>query len=163
MEVILKKRVEKLGHMGDIVNVKPGYARNFLLRRGFADVATKDKIAQFEAQRAQFEAENLQSRKEAETIASKMEGLKIHLVRSAGDSGILYGSVRPKDIAETITEAGFSISRDQVRIHDAVKTIGIHQVEIALHPEVTAPVKVIVALTEEEAQALAAQDLSAIN
>ncbi len=157
MEVILKKRVEKLGQMGDIVNVKAGYARNFLLRRDLADVASKEKIEHFEKQRAQLEAENLQFKKEAEAVAGKMHGLRIYLVRSAGDSGILYGSVRPKDIAEAVTENGFSINRDQVRFKNAIKMIGLHQVEVVLHPEVAVPVSVVVALTIEEAKALAAQ------
>jgi large subunit ribosomal protein L9 len=158
MEVILKKRVEKLGQMGDVVKVKPGFARNFLLRRGLADVATQEKIAEFEKKRSQLEAENLHFKKEAEAVAEKMQGLCLHLVRQASDTGHLYGSVRSKDVAEAITAAGFSIKREQVRIAKPIKTVGVHQVDIVLHPEVSVTVPVAVALSEEEAIALTQQE-----
>jgi large subunit ribosomal protein L9 len=163
MEIILRKRVEKLGQMGDVVNVKPGYARNFLLRRGLADIATREKIAEFETQRAQLEADNLQLKKEAEAVANKMQGLSINLVRPAGDTGLLYGSVRSKDIAEAVTAAGFTINRDQVRIQNPIKTLGLHQVQVSLHPEVSVAVTLAIALSEVEAAALVAQSSATVN
>lgn len=159
MRVILKQRVEKLGQMGDIVDVKPGFARNFLLPNGFADRATEDKIAEFEAQRAQLEAQNLELRKEAQAVADKMEGLKVILVRSAGESGHLYGSVRPMDLAEVITEAGFTVSKHQVRIEKPIKELGIYKVRVVLHPEVDVIVTLNIGLTEEEALAMTEESL----
>ena len=152
MEVILLQRVDKLGMMGDIVTVKPGYARNFLIPKGFADRATKDRIEHFEQMKKQFEAENLKKREEAEKIASKMQDLVIEFIRSAGETGNLYGSIRRKDIALAVTEAGYSITKDQVQITEPVKTIGLHTIDIRLHPEVSTPVTLNVAMTEEEAK-----------
>ena len=154
MRIILKQRVEKLGQMGDILNVRDGYARNFLLPKGFADRATPDRIAAFEAQRQQLEAHNLQMKAEAEAVAKKMAGLKIALVRSAGESGHLYGSVRSVDLAEAITQAGFTINRHQVRIDNPIKELGLHQVRVSLHPEVDEIVTLGIALTQEEAETL---------
>lgn len=159
MRVILKQRVEKLGQMGDVVEVKAGYARNFLLPSGRADRATEQKIAEFEAQRAQLEAHNLALRQEAEAVASKMEGLKVILVRSAGESGHLYGSVRSTDLAEVVTAAGFTISKHQVRIEKPIKELGIHKICIVLHPEVNAKVTLNIGLTEEEALAMTEESL----
>tara|TARA_A100000171_G_C2135969_1_gene150263 strand:+ start:2977 stop:3558 length:582 start_codon:yes stop_codon:yes gene_type:complete len=161
MRVILKQRVEKLGQMGDIVEVKPGYARNFLFPNGHADRATEQKIAEFEAQRAQLEAQNLELVKEARAVADKMEGLKIILVRSAGESGHLYGSVRSADLAEAITEAGFTVSRHQVRIEKPIKELGIYKIRVALHPEVDVEVTLNIGLTKEEALAMTEESLNA--
>ncbi len=152
MEVILLQRVEKLGIMGDIVTVKPGYARNHLIPKGFADRATKDRIEHFETMKKQFEAENLKKREEAQKIATKMKDLVLEFIRSAGDTGNLYGSIRRKDIAIAVTEAGYSIHKDQVQIPEPVKTIGLHTIEIQLHPEVSIPAILNIAMTAEEAK-----------
>lgn len=154
MRIILRQRVEKLGQMGDILDVKDGFARNYLLPKGFADRATPARIAAFEEQRIQLEAQNLQLKSEAQKVADKMEGLKIALVRQAGESGHLYGSVRSVDLAEAITNAGFSINRHQVRIDHAIKELGVHKVRVCLHPEVDQHVTLGIALTQEEAVAL---------
>jgi len=151
MEVILLQRVEKLGQMGDVVNVAPGFFRNYLYPRKFADRATKQRLEQFQVQRAQLEAENLKNRQEAEKIAKKMEGLNLMFIRSAGESGQLYGSVRTKDIADEIKQQGFTISSNQVIIEHPIKTIGLHQVYVLLHPEVRVPVVLNIAMSEEEA------------
>ena len=151
MDVILLQRVEKLGQMGDIVNVAPGYFRNYLYPRKFADRATKQRLEQFKLQKAQLEADNLKNRQEAEKIAKKMEGIGLTFIRSAGESGQLYGSVRTKDIADEIKEQGFTISSNQVIIEHPIKTIGLHQVYVVLHPEVRVPVVLNIAMSEEEA------------
>lgn len=152
MEVILLQRVEKLGQMGDIVSVKPGHARNHLIPKGFADRATKDRIAHFESMKKQFEADNLKKRDEAQKIASKMTDVVLEFIRPAGDTGNLYGSIRRKDIAVAVTEAGFSITKNQVQISEPVKTIGLHTIAIQLHPEVSTPVILNIAMTDEEAK-----------
>ncbi|HBN22069.1 MAG TPA: 50S ribosomal protein L9 [Holosporales bacterium] len=152
MEVILLQRVEKLGQMGEIVTVKPGYARNHLIPKGFADRATKDRIAHFETMKKQFEADNIKKLDEAQGIAKKMEGLVIEFIRPAGDTGNLYGSIRRKDIAQAVSEAGFSITKNQVQISEPVKHIGVHAVAIQLHPELSSSIIVNVAMTSEEAQ-----------
>lgn len=163
MEVILKKRIEKLGLMGDVVNVKPGFARNYLLRRGFADIATAEKIAEFENKRVHFEADNLHLKQEAEAVATKMQGLTVQLVRQAGDTGLLYGSVRSKDIVEAMAQQGFTISRDQVHIMQPIKTLGVHSIDIMLHPEVSVPIIIAVAMTAEEAAVLADKNMQTVN
>jgi large subunit ribosomal protein L9 len=155
MEVILLERVEKLGQMGDVVSVKPGYARNYLLPRKKALRATKDNIAHFETQRGQFDAANLQKRDEAESIASKLDGLSIVLVRQASDSDQLYGSVTTRDISAEITEAGFSIEKNQVRLDHPIKTVGLHSITVRLHPEVSVSVTANVARTIDEAESQA--------
>lgn len=152
MEVILLQRVEKLGQLGDIVSVKPGYARNHLIPKGFADRATKDRIAHFETMKKQFEADNLKKRDEAQKIASKMTDVVLEFIRPAGDTGNLYGSIRRQDIAVAVTEAGFSITKNQVQISEPVKTIGLHIIDIQLHPEVSTPVTLNIAMTSEEAK-----------
>ena len=152
MEVILLQRVEKLGIMGDIVTVKPGYARNHLIPKGFADRATKSRIEHFEQMKKQFEAENLKKCDEAKKISEKMKDLVVEFIRSAGDTGNLYGSIRRKDIAEAVTNAGYSIHKDQVKIAEPVKSIGLHTIDIQLHPEVLTPVVLNIAMTEEEAK-----------
>ncbi len=155
MDVILLQRVEKLGQMGDVVKVKDGFARNFLLPRKKALRATAANKAQFEKQRAQLEAQNLAQRGEAEKVAEKMTGLSVTILRQAGDSGQLYGSVSARDIAEAATEAGFTLSRGQVVLTTPIKTIGISEVQVTLHPEVSVSVKVNVARSASEAEAQA--------
>lgn len=151
MEVILLERVENLGQMGDIVNVKPGYARNFLLPRDKALRATAENKKIFETKRAQLEAENLKLRKDAEAVAAKMQGLNVVLTRQAGEAGQLYGSVNARDVATAIAAAGFTVNRTQVELAHPIKTLGLFNVTVDLHPEVSLPVVVNVARTEEEA------------
>lgn len=161
MQVVLLERVEKLGQMGEIVRVKDGYARNFLLPRKKALRATKENMLQFEAQRAQLEARNLELRSEAEKVQSKITGLVITVLRQAGDTGQLYGSVTTRDISDGVTAGGFSVNRTQVVLGHPIKTIGLHQVRVALHPEVVSMVTVNVARSEEEAARQAAgEDLT---
>ena len=152
MQVILMERIEKLGLMGEVVNVKPGYARNYLLPQGKARRATQDNIAAFEQQRGQLEAENLKRRDEAEKVGAKLEGLVVTLIRQAGESGQLYGSVNARNLAESVTEAGFTINHDQVGRDHAIKTLGLHPVQIRLHPEVSATITANVARSEAEAE-----------
>ena len=151
MEVILLERIEKLGQMGEVVKVKPGFARNYLLPQKKALRATKENLTHFEGQRHQLEAENLKRRQEAEAVAAKMDGLDVVIIRSAGDSGQLYGSVNARDISEAVTEGGFTIDRQQVVIDRPVKELGFHSFRIRLHPEVTAGITVNVARSQEEA------------
>ena len=151
MEVILLERIEKLGQMGDVVTVKPGYARNFLLPRKKAMRATESNKAVFEAQRAQLEAENLKRREEAEAVAEKLDGMSVVLIRQAGDSGQLYGSVTARDISDAVTEAGVTINRSQVAMDKVIKTLGLHAVKVRLHPEVSVDITGNVARSEEEA------------
>ena len=140
MQVILLERVAKLGQMGDVVDVRPGYARNYLLLQGKALTASKENVEQFEAQKAQLEARNLETRKEAEALAEKLEGEQFVVIRQASDGGNLYGSVTTRDAAETASEAGFSVDRKQVIIREPIKVLGLHQVEVHLHPEVVAEI-----------------------
>ena len=153
MEVILLQRVEKLGMMGDIVSVKPGFARNFLIPQGLADRATKDRIAHLESMKKQYEAENVKQREEAEKLAKKMDGAVIEFIRSAGDTGNLYGSIRRKDLAEAVTKAGFTVSKNQVNIAEPLKTIGLHDIKIQVHPEVDVTIVANIAMSAEEAKA----------
>ncbi len=152
MQVILMERIEKLGQMGEVVTVKPGYARNYLLPQGKARRATKENFALFEQQRVQLEAENLERREEAEKIGAKIDGLTVTLIRQAGESGQLYGSVNARNLAEAVTEAGFTITHDQVSRDHAIKTLGLHPVKIRLHPEVSATITANVARSEAEAE-----------
>ena len=164
MEVVLLERIEKLGQMGDVVQVKDGYARNFLLPGGKALRANKNNLARFEEDRAQLEARNLELKKEAAAIDEKLEGHTIIVIRQAGESGQLYGSVSPRDIAEGLTEGGFSVARGQVVLAAPIKALGLHEVSVKLHPEVTSTVVVNVARTEEEAEAQArGEDVNAMN
>tara|TARA_R110000824_G_scaffold155226_7_gene327881 strand:+ start:39481 stop:40083 length:603 start_codon:yes stop_codon:yes gene_type:complete len=161
MQVVLLERVEKLGQMGDVVTVKDGFARNFLLPRKKALRATKDNLVQFEAQRAQLEARNLEARAEAEKVQAKLEGLTITVLRQAGDTGQLYGSVTTRDIADGVTAEGFSLNRNQVVLEHPIKSIGLHTIRINLHPEVSTTVVVNVARSAEEAERQAAgEDLT---
>ena len=152
-QVILLERVEKLGDMGDLVNVKPGYARNYLLPQKKALRATKDNVAYFEAQKKAIQAESDKQKKEAEKLAKKIEGLKVPLIRAASESGQLYGSVNTRDIAtEASNESGETISRPMVKINTNFKTIGLFPVNIQLHPEVTVEITANIARSKEEAQ-----------
>jgi large subunit ribosomal protein L9 len=152
MQVILLQRIGRLGQMGDVVNVKDGYARNYLLPQKKALRATKDNLAHFETQRAQLEATNLEQKKEAEAVASKLEGKVFVAIRSAGDTGQLYGSVSTRDIAEAITAGGFTIDRRQVVLERPIKALGLHETKVQLHPEVVVKVTLNVARSEEEAE-----------
>jgi large subunit ribosomal protein L9 len=152
IELILMQRVEKLGQMGELVKVRPGYARNFLLPQGKAIRATKANLARFEQERVQLEAQNLKRREEAERIAERMEGLAVVLIRTAGESGNLYGSVSARDIADACGDAGLSVGRQQVLLAAPIKTIGLTPVRVELHPEVILPVTVNVARSAEEAE-----------
>jgi len=152
VELILLQRVEKLGQMGDLVKVKPGYARNFLLPHQKAIRANKSNLAKFEAQRAQLEAQNIKRREEAERVAERVGGLSVIVIRQAGESGSLYGSVSSRDIAEGCTAGGLSVNRGQVILPHPIKTLGLTTVRVVLHPEVSIPVTVNVARSPEEAE-----------
>ena len=151
-QVILLERVESLGQMGDVVRVKPGFARNFLLPQKKAMRATKENLAVFEKQRAQLEAQNLARKGEAEQVAGKMAGLTVVIIRQAGETGQLYGSVSNRDIADAVTAAGFTVERRQVLLLQPIKALGIHATRVSLHPEVDVEVKVNVAQSEDEAK-----------
>jgi large subunit ribosomal protein L9 len=152
MQIILLERVEKLGQMGDLVTVKPGYARNFLLPQGKALRANKANRERFETERAQREADNLTRRSEAETEAGKMSGLAVNMVRAASEMGQLFGSVTSRDIAEAVSEAGFTISRSQIVMDKAIKTLGLTDTRIRLHPEVHVDIIVNIARSLGEAE-----------
>jgi len=153
MQVVLMERIEKLGQMGDVVNVKPGYARNFLLPQKKALRATKDNLARFEQERAQLEAQNLERRQEAEKVGESMAAMTVTLIRQAGESGQLYGSVTARDLSDAITAAGATVDRKQIVMDKVIKTLGIHAVKVQLHPEVAVTVSANVARSEEEAAA----------
>ncbi|PYE85937.1 50S ribosomal protein L9 [Pseudoroseicyclus aestuarii] len=151
MDVILLERVAKLGQMGEIVKVKEGFARNFLLPQGKAMRANEANKARFEEQKAQLEARNLETKKEAEAFGEKLDGQQFIVIRSASDSGALYGSVTTRDAADVITAEGFSVDRKQVQL-SPIKELGLHRVTIVLHPEVEATVELNVARSPEEAE-----------
>ena len=152
MQIILLERIEKLGQMGDLVNVKTGYARNFLIPQGKALRANKANMERFEAERAQREASNLELRKDAETEAAKMHDLAVSMVRAASEMGQLFGSVTSRDIAEAVTDAGFTITRNQVIMDRSIKTLGLTEARIRLHPEVSVTVTVNIARSLAEAE-----------
>ena len=152
MQVILLERIGRLGQMGDVVNVKDGFARNFLLPQGKALRATEANRKRFERDKAQLEARDLELKTEAASVSSKLDGKSFIVIRQAGDSGQLYGSVSTRDIAAVITEGGFSIERRQVLLDRPIKTLGVHELRIALHPEVTPHVTVNVARSPDEAE-----------
>jgi large subunit ribosomal protein L9 len=154
MEVILLERVAKLGQMGEVVRVKDGFARNFLLPKGKALRATKDNRARFEAMKVDLEARNLQHRGEAEKVAQKLDGQSFIVVRQAAEGGQLYGSVSPRDLAGLITERGFTLERAQIALNAPIKMIGMYKVPISLHPEVEVSVSVTVARNADEAERL---------
>ena len=165
MQVILLERVAKLGQMGDVVNVKQGYARNFLLPQGKALRASEANIKAFEGQKVQLEARNAESKSEAQAVAEKLDGQTFVVIRSASDSGALYGSVTTRDAADAATEAGFSVDRKQVVLRAPIKDLGMHDVHVVLHPEVEATIILNVARSAEEAvlqaQGKSIQDLAA--
>jgi large subunit ribosomal protein L9 len=151
MDVILMERVHKLGQMGDVVKVKDGFARNFLLPRKKALRATKANKEHFEKQRAQLEAHNLAAKGEADKVRAKLDGQTFVILRQAGETGLLYGSVSTRDVADAITAGGFTLNRSQIGQDRAIKTLGLHEVRIVLHPEVSAKVTVNVARSADEA------------
>jgi large subunit ribosomal protein L9 len=152
MQVILLERIENLGQMGDVVKVKLGYARNFLLPEKKALRATKDNLSYFESRRAQLEAQNLKLKGEAEAVAAKMDKARVSIVRQAGETGQLYGSVAARDVADGLTAGGFTVEKRQIVIDRPIKMIGIHNVRVVLHPEVSVTVLVNVAQSEDEAK-----------
>src|SRR5271167_3731747 len=152
IELILLERVEKLGQMGQLVKVRPGYARNYLLPQKKSMRATKDNLAYFDTQRAQLEANNLTRKTDASAVAQKLQGLHVVLIRQAGESGQLYGSVSSRDIADAVTEAGFTVNRQQIVLDRPIKTLGLHPVRVMLHPEVGVTVTANVAQSAEQAE-----------
>ena len=152
MDIILLERVAKLGQMGEVVSVKDGYARNYLLPQGKALRVNEANMARFEAEKAQMEARNLETRKEAEALGEKLDGQKFIVIRSASDGGSLYGSVTTRDAAEAATEAGFSVDKKQVVLRGPIKELGLHDVTVVLHPEVEATITLNVARSPEEAE-----------
>ncbi len=152
MEVILLERISRIGQMGDTVKVKDGFARNFLLPQGKALRANESNKKKFEGQRAQLEARNLERKAEASQVAEKLDGMSFIAVRSAGETGQLYGSVSTRDIADLITAEGFSINRNQIQLNQPIKAIGITNVAIALHPEVEVTISLNIARTADEAE-----------
>jgi large subunit ribosomal protein L9 len=151
MQVILLERIGRLGQMGDVVTVKDGFARNFLLPQGKALRATKANRERFEKERAQLEARNLEMKSEASAVAKKLQGQSFIIIRQAGDSGQLYGSVTTRDISAAVTEGGFSIERRQVLLDRPIKTLGLHDVRVGLHAEVEPHVTINVARSPDEA------------
>ena len=156
VDLILLERVEKLGQMGQVVKVKPGFARNYLLPQKKAMRATKENLAYFDTQRAQLEATNLQRKAEASEVAAKMENVSVVLIRQAGETGQLYGSVAARDIADAVTAAGFTVEKRQIVLDRPIKTLGLHPVRVMLHPEVSVTVTANVAQSEEGARMQAA-------
>jgi large subunit ribosomal protein L9 len=156
MEVVLLERVEKLGQMGDVVKVKDGYARNYLLPQRKALRATKDNLARFEKERAQLEATNLARRQEAEQVAAKMTDVSVTILRNASETGALYGSVSSRDVADALTAAGYTVSRTQVALDRPFKNLGVYKVRIVLHPEVSVEASVNIARSHAEAEQQAA-------
>ena len=152
MEVILLERIEKLGQMGDVENVKTGFARNYLLPQNKALPKTKQNLTRFESQRAQLEADNLTRKNDAEKIADKLENMTITIIRAAGETGQLYGSVTSRDIAESVTRAGISINKNQVILNRALKVLGLEPIRISLHPEVSVEITANIARNKEEAE-----------
>lgn len=153
MQIILLERVEKLGQMGDIVQVRPGYARNFLLPKAKALRATKQNLEDFATKRKELEAVNLKRRDEAVKLAARLESMTVTVIRQAGETGNLYGSVSAKDVADAMAVVGCKAERSQVAIPAPIKTIGVHAVRVILHPEVSQSILVSVAKTDEEAKA----------
>jgi large subunit ribosomal protein L9 len=161
MEIVLLERVENLGQMGDVVTVKAGYARNFLIPGKKALRATKDNLAYFETQRKTLEAVNLQTKKDAEGAAAKMNDVTVTIVRQAPESGKLYGSVSTRDISDALVKAGYKVDRNQVILQDSIRTLGLFKVKVALHPEVSVLVTANIARSEEEAKAQLARGAAA--
>jgi len=151
MEIILLERIVNLGQMGDLVTVKPGYARNYLLPQGKALRATKENRERFDNERSQLEADNLNRKGEAEKVAEKMKDLSVSLIRAASEMGQLYGSATARDISDAVSEKGFTINRNQIDLNTAIKTLGLFPVRVALHPEVFVEVTVNIARSADEA------------
>jgi large subunit ribosomal protein L9 len=161
MEIILLERIATLGQMGEVVRVRDGYARNFLLRQGKALRATEQNRKRFESERTQLEARNLERRQEAEKVSARLDGVSIVVIRQAAETGQLYGSVSPRDVADTLSKSGFTVARNQIGLNQPIKEIGLHQVAIALHPEVESTITVNVARSADEAERQArGEDLS---
>ena len=155
MEVILLERVGKLGQMGEVVRVKDGYARNFLLPKGKALRATAENRKRFETMKTQLEARNLELKSEADKVGSKLNGQTVTVLRQASETGQLYGSVSTRDVAELLTNGGFSVNRNQIQLNAPIKLIGVHKVPVALHPEIEVTITVYVARNADEAGRLA--------
>jgi large subunit ribosomal protein L9 len=155
MEVILLERVAKLGQMGDVVRVKDGFARNYLLPKGKALRATTENRARFENMKVDLEARNLEQRSEAEKIAQKLDGQNFSILRQAAEGGQLYGSVSPRDLATLVSEKGFAVARAQIALNTPIKTVGLHKVPISLHPEIEVTINVAVGRNADEAQRIA--------
>jgi large subunit ribosomal protein L9 len=155
MDVILLERVPKLGQMGDVVRVKDGFARNFLLPKGKALRATKDNKTRFESMKVELETRNLEQKSEAQKVAEKLDGQSFTVIRQAAEGGQLYGSVSPRDLATLVTDKGFAINRSQIALHNPIKTIGLHKIPLTLHPEVEVSINVTVARNADEAERLA--------
>ena len=155
MEVILLERVAKLGQMGDVVRVKDGFARNFLLPRGKALRATKENKSRFDTMKVDLEARNLEAKGEAEQVAKKLDGQSFTVLRQAAEGGQLYGSVSPRDLATLVSDKGFAVSRSQIALNTPIKTIGLHKVPVSLHPEVEVTISITVARNADEAQRIA--------
>jgi large subunit ribosomal protein L9 len=162
MEVILLERVGKLGQMGDVVRVKDGFARNFLLPKGKALRATKESRTRFDSMKVELETRNLEQKGEAEKVAEKLNGQSFTVLRQAAEGGQLYGSVSPRDIATLVSEKGFAVNRSQIALHNPIKAIGLHKVPVTLHPEVEVSINVTVARNADEAERIArGEDLTA--
>jgi large subunit ribosomal protein L9 len=162
MEVILLERIAKLGQMGEVVRVKDGFARNFLLPKGKALRATKENRSRFESMKVELEARNLEQRGEAEKVGQKLDGQSFTVLRQAAENGQLYGSVSPRDLAALVAENGFSVNRSQIALNTPIKTIGLHKVPVSLHPEVEVTISVTVARNADEAQRIArGEDITA--
>ncbi len=155
MEIILLERVAKLGQMGDVVRVKDGFARNFLLPQGKALRATKDNRAKFETMKSHLEARNLELKSDAEKVGAKLDGQSFVVIRQASETGQLYGSVSPRDIVAILTGGGFTVSRGQIALHTPIKSIGLHRVPVALHPEIEVSITINVARSADEAERIA--------
>lgn len=163
MDVILLERIERLGQIGDVVSVKPGYARNYLLPQNKALRANKENLAYFETKRVEIEATNLQRREEAEAVAAKMAGLRLVIVRQAAETGQLYGSVTARDIRDAVKEAGFVLEKSQAMLNQPIKALGSYTVPFALHPDVKVDVAVVVARSTEEALHLEEEEKAALS
>jgi large subunit ribosomal protein L9 len=155
MEIILLERVPKLGQMGEVVRVKDGFARNFLLPKGKALRAIKDNRAKFETMRTHLEARNLELKGDAEKVGDKLDKQSFVVIRQASETGQLYGSVSPRDLVAILTAGGFSVSRGQIALNTPIKTIGLHTVPIALHPEIEVAITITVARSTDEAERIA--------
>ncbi len=155
MDVILLERVAKLGQMGDVVRVKDGFARNYLLPKGKALRATKENRSRFESMKVELEARNLEQRSEAQKVAEKLDGQSFTVLRQAAEGGQLYGSVSPRDLAALVSERGFALSRSQIALNTSIKAIGLHKVPVTLHPEVEVTINITVARNADDAARIA--------